>query len=277
LSFGLSGSAHAGETARLTADVSSLDFGQIEPAGAAMVPPARVNILISSDAAFQVAIATAPDALASGKVPPARLSWRIPGDRFRDLTPMVPTPIAFGAPATGSSRIAFDLEPRVGWDTPPGRYVSRLQFFVNGVVAADFVNVTFSVPARVDLVVGTQPFDSPSINPAEPDSYSYLRRSAVITSNVAWKLSAWIEGRPRKSNSARTLSSSEFRIASPPGPPVPLSPGVRAVVARGEPTANGPHSVAVEVWIDVRGSEAAGKYQTRLHFSADPDSADLLK
>ena len=276
MGFGLAGSAHAGETARLTADVSSLDFGQIEPAGAALIPPARVNILISSDAAFQVAIGTSPDALASGRLPPARLAWRVPGDRFRDLTPMVPTPIAFGAPAAGSSRLAFDLEPRVGWDTPPGRYVSRLQFFVNGVVAADSVKVTFSVPARVDLVVGGQPFDSPSINPAQPDSYTYLRRSAVITSNVAWKLSAWIEGRPRKSGSATTLTSSEFRIASPPGPPVSLSPGVRAVVARGEPTANGPRSVALEVWIDVKGSEAAGKYRARLHFSADPDSAERV-
>jgi hypothetical protein len=242
-----------------------------------MVPPARVNILIASDAAFQVAIAASPDAVASGKLPPARLAWRVPGDRFRDLTPMVPTPIVSGAPAAASSRITFDLEPRVGWDTPPGRYVSRLQFFVNGVVAADFVKVTFSVPARVELVVGAQPFDSPSINPAQPDSYSYLRRSAVITSNVAWKLSAWIEGRARKTNSARTLSSSEFRIASPPGPPVPLSPGIRAVVAQGQPTSNGPVSVALEVWIDVKGAEAAGKYRSRLHFSADPDSADLLK
>jgi hypothetical protein len=183
---------------------------------------------------------------------------------------MLPVPIASLPASTEPSRVIFEVEPLVDWDTAPGRYVTRLQLFVNGSVATDFVQMTFSVSPRVDLTVGTQPLDSPAISPVQATSYSYLRRVALVRANVPWKLVAWTEGRPRKNGSGRALAASELRIAAPPRPAVPLSPGIRAVIARGD-AATAVQSVAIDVWVDVRAGEVAGRYQTRLHFSAEPD------
>jgi hypothetical protein len=257
---------------RLTIDLREVDFGVLDPTLAGSAPPARVNLLLASSAAWQISIATAPDGASNSDSRPL-LGWRVPGERLRELVPMVPTPIASGGPTgTGQTPLVFELAALGGWDVPAGRYALRLQFFVNGVVATDALRVAFVVPPRVDMVMSSSPMESPDVNPIEPGSFPYPTRTATITSNVPWKLSARVEAPPRRSGSEKALATAGFRVGVSRTEAQTLVPGVAQVLARGAATGSRPKSVTIEVLVDLKGGEAAGKYRSRLRFSADPDS-----
>ena len=227
-----------------------------------------------SDAPWQLSIAVAPLTSSAGSAEALRLSWRQPGDRFRDLTTRIPAPVATGQSTEGKSApIVLDLVASAPWELRPGRYVARLQLIVNGAPASEAVDLNFAVPPRVDLVFSGQPLDSPTINPIEPGSYAYTRRLAVVTSNVPWRLTARIESPPRRRDGPTALDRAVFRVASPPGAAVALAPGDAAPIARGDATGSTARTVPVDVWLDLAGGELAGRYQSRLHFSAEADGA----
>lgn len=263
----------AGSSARVSADVHAIDFGTLEP-GRPASAPFRVQLLVVSDAPWQLSIAVAPLPSSAGSAEALRLAWRQPGERFRDLAARVPAPVATGQPTGGRSvPIVLDLASSAPWELRPGRYAARLQLIVNGAPSSEAVDLAFVVPPRVDLVFSGQPLDSPMINPIEAGSYSFARRLAVVTSNVPWRLTARIESRPRRRDGPTTLDRAVFRVACPPGAAVALAPGEAAAVARGEATGSTARTLPLDVWLDLAGGELAGRYQSRLHFSAEVDGA----
>lgn len=262
-----------GASTRVSADVHSIDFGTLEP-GRPAGAPLRVQLLVVSDVPWQLAIAVAPLTSSAGSAEALRVSWRQPGDRFRDLTARIPAPVASG-PSTGgkSVPIVLDLVSSAAWEPRPGRYAARLQLIVNGAPASEAVDLSFAVPPRTDLVFSGQPLDSPTINPIEAGSYAFTRRLALVTSNVPWRLTARVEAAPRRRDGPTTLDRAVFRVACPPGAAVVLAPGEASAIARGEATGSTARTVPVDVWLDLAGGELAGRYQSRLHFSAEADGA----
>lgn len=263
----------AGASARVSADVHAIDFGTLEP-GRPPGAPSRVQLLVVSDGPWQLSIAVAPLSSSAGNAEALRLAWRQPGDRFRDLVARVPAPVATGPSTRGKSvPIVLDLAQAAPWELRPGRYAARLQLIMNGAPSSEAVDLGFLVPARVDLVFSGQPLDSPMINPIEAGSYSFARRLAVVTSNVPWRLTARLESPPRRRDGPTTLDRAVFRVACPPGAAVALAPSEAAAIARGEATGSTPRTLPVDVWLDLAGGELAGRYRSRLHFSAEPDGA----
>ena len=116
----------AAASARVSVDVHAIDFGTLDP-GRPAGAPSRVQLLVVSDGPWQLSIAVAPLTSAAGSAEALRLSYRQPGDRFRDLTARIPAPVATGQSTEGKSvPIVLDLVAAAPWELHPGATRSSL-------------------------------------------------------------------------------------------------------------------------------------------------------